>query len=699
MVLDKDKSSNKFLDLILKSPELIAIKNGLIFLIPVLMIGSLTVLINNFPIPAYKSFMLSVFGPGWKNYGEIVWQFTFGIMGLYLTASIAFALTREKIVDDYSNINAYIISTVAVIVFFITTYDSAKGISFDDIGYSSLFIAIAVAIISSFLFVKLKTLKFLKLKLGSSMHGNLIVNESILAIIPSVIVLLVFVILKVIFVNEYGTGSINNFINESILYLFSNLGALTASFVYVLLNQIMWFLGIHGGNMLRSVVEQFGTNGGMALSKQLFDVFVWYGGTGATLCVLMTVLCTKRENSAKRIAMLALIPSLFNINEIILFGLPIVFNPLFFIPFLIVPIVLTILTYIAVFFNFIPYEIFAIEWTTPVLISGYLATKSFNGVLFQLICVIVGTLIYVPFVGHYNMESKKKIREMLGQLYSYLSSEGTAGMQHTFMKLNHLTSFTSQLSYELEDAIKKNKGLYLVYQPKHDSKKRIVGFEALLRWEHSDIGEIVPMSIVAIAENFNLMNKMGLYVIDKCCTQIVEWSKDPEIDFKYPIAINVSPTQLKDESFNKKVISILEKHEIATNMIEIEITESMAFDIEDEHISNISALQNHGIKIAIDDFGMGHTSVYAIRKLEIDSIKIDGSLTKDVVDNYISKSIILSIVNLCESLNIEVVAEYVENEVQRKVLVDLGCHSFQGHFFSKPLMKEDVKGYLEGSNL
>lgn len=699
MVLDKDKSSNKFLDLILKSPELIAIKNGLIFLIPVLMIGSLTVLINNFPIPAYKSFMLSVFGPGWKNYGEIVWQFTFGIMGLYLTASIAFALTREKIVDDYSNINAYIISTVAVIVFFITTYDSAKGISFDDIGYSSLFIAIAVAIISSFLFVKLKTLKFLKLKLGSSMHGNLIVNESILAIIPSVIVLLVFVILKVIFVNEYGTGSINNFINESILYLFSNLGALTASFVYVLLNQIMWFLGIHGGNMLRSVVEQFGTNGGMALSKQLFDVFVWYGGTGATLCVLMTVLCTKRENSAKRIAMLALIPSLFNINEIILFGLPIVFNPLFFIPFLIVPIVLTILTYIAVFFNFIPYEIFAVEWTTPVLISGYLATKSFNGVLFQLICVIVGTLIYVPFVGHYNMESKKKIREMLGQLYSYLSSEGTAGMQHTFMKLNHLTSFTSQLSYELEDAIKKNKGLYLVYQPKHDSKKRIVGFEALLRWEHSDIGEIVPMSIVAIAENFNLMNKMGLYVIDKCCTQIVEWSKDPEIDFKYPIAINVSPTQLKDESFNKKVISILEKHEIATNMIEIEITESMAFDIEDEHISNISALQNHGIKIAIDDFGMGHTSVYAIRKLEIDSIKIDGSLTKDVVDNYISKSIILSIVNLCESLNIEVVAEYVENEVQRKVLVDLGCHSFQGHFFSKPLMKEDVKGYLEGSNL
>ena len=699
MVLDKDKSSNKFLDLILKSPELIAIKNGLIFLIPVLMIGSLTVLINNFPIPAYKSFMLSVFGPGWKNYGEIVWQFTFGIMGLYLTASIAFALTREKIVDDYSNINAYIISTVAVIVFFITTYDSAKGISFDDIGYSSLFIAIAVAIISSFLFVKLKTLKFLKLKLGSSMHGNLIVNESILAIIPSVIVLLVFVILKVIFVNEYGTGSINNFINESILYLFSNLGALTASFVYVLLNQIMWFLGIHGGNMLRSVVEQFGTNGGMALSKQLFDVFVWYGGTGATLCVLMTVLCTKRENSAKRIAMLALIPSLFNINEIILFGLPIVFNPLFFIPFLIVPIVLTILTYIAVFFNFIPYEIFAIEWTTPVLISGYLATKSFNGVLFQLICVIVGTLIYVPFVGHYNMESKKKIREMLGQLYSYLSSEGTAGMQHTFMKLNHLTSFTSQLSYELEDAIKKNKGLYLVYQPKHDSKKRIVGFEALLRWEHSDIGEIVPMSIVAIAENFNLMNKIGLYVIDKCCTQIVEWSKDPEIDFKYPIAINVSPTQLKDESFNKKVISILEKHEIATNMIEIEITESMAFDIEDEHISNISALQNHGIKIAIDDFGMGHTSVYAIRKLEIDSIKIDGSLTKDVVDNYISKSIILSIVNLCESLNIEVVAEYVENEVQRKVLVDLGCHSFQGHFFSKPLMKEDVKGYLEGSNL
>ena len=699
MVLDKDKSSNKFLDLILKSPELIAIKNGLIFLIPVLMIGSLTVLINNFPIPAYKSFMLSVFGPGWKNYGEIVWQFTFGIMGLYLTASIAFALTREKIVDDYSNINAYIISTVAVIVFFIITYDSAKGISFDDIGYSSLFIAIAVAIISSFLFVKLKTLKFLKLKLGSSMHGNLIVNESILAIIPSVIVLLVFVILKVIFVNEYGTGSINNFINESILYLFSNLGALTASFVYVLLNQIMWFLGIHGGNMLRSVVEQFGTNGGMALSKQLFDVFVWYGGTGATLCVLMTVLCTKRENSAKRIAMLALIPSLFNINEIILFGLPIVFNPLFFIPFLIVPIVLTILTYIAVFFNFIPYEIFAVEWTTPVLISGYLATKSFNGVLFQLICVIVGTLIYVPFVGHYNMESKKKIREMLGQLYSYLSSEGTAGMQHTFMKLNHLTSFTSQLSYELEDAIKKNKGLYLVYQPKHDSKKRIVGFEALLRWEHSDIGEIVPMSIVAIAENFNLMNKMGLYVIDKCCTQIVEWSKDPEIDFKYPIAINVSPTQLKDESFNKKVISILEKHEIATNMIEIEITESMAFDIEDEHISNISALQNHGIKIAIDDFGMGHTSVYAIRKLEIDSIKIDGSLTKDVVDNYISKSIILSIVNLCESLNIEVVAEYVENEVQRKVLVDLGCHSFQGHFFSKPLMKEDVKGYLEGSNL
>ena len=531
------------------------------------------------------------------------------------------------------------------------------------------------------------------------MHGNLIVNESILAIIPSVIVLLVFVILKVIFVNEYGTGSINNFINESILYLFSNLGALTASFVYVLLNQIMWFLGIHGGNMLRSVVEQFGTNGGMALSKQLFDVFVWYGGTGSTLCVLMTILCTKRENSAKRIAMLALIPSLFNINEIILFGLPIVFNPLFFIPFLIVPIVLTILTYIAVFFNFIPYEIFAVEWTTPVLISGYLATKSFNGVLFQLICVIVGTLIYVPFVGHYNMESKKKIREMLGQLYSYLSSEGTAGMQHTFMKLNHLTSFTSQLSYELEDAIKKNKGLYLVYQPKHDSKKRIVGFEALLRWEHSDIGEIVPMSIVAIAENFNLMNKMGLYVIDKCCTQIVEWSKDPEIDFKYPIAINVSPTQLKDESFNKKVISILEKHEIATNMIEIEITESMAFDIEDEHISNISALQNHGIKIAIDDFGMGHTSVYAIRKLEIDSIKIDGSLTKDVVDNYISKSIILSIVNLCESLNIEVVAEYVENEVQRKVLVDLGCHSFQGHFFSKPLMKEDVKGYLEGSNL
>ena len=186
---------------------------------------------------------------------------------------------------------------------------------------------------------------------------------------------------------------------------------LLSGILFVFFLGTFWFFGIHGGNVMDQVSQQYfagnvdvnianiaaGLPPTEILSKTFFDVFVFMGGCGTILCLVIAVFLFSRRRSVKDIAKMGVGPTIFNINEFVIFGLPVVLNPVFFIPFVLTPIVITVISYFAVYLGIVPYVTQTVEWTTPAILSGFVATGSVAGSLLQIVNIVVGVLIYRPY--------------------------------------------------------------------------------------------------------------------------------------------------------------------------------------------------------------------------------------------------------------------------------------------------------------
>ncbi|NRF65989.1 EAL domain-containing protein [Aquincola sp. S2] len=239
-----------------------------------------------------------------------------------------------------------------------------------------------------------------------------------------------------------------------------------------------------------------------------------------------------------------------------------------------------------------------------------------------------------------------------------------------------------ELQQALREALQAGQ-LKLHYQPKVDSRSGCVcGIEALLRWTHPTRGPISPAVFIPIAERFGLIIAIGNWVIDEACRQMALWS---ELGLRMRVSINVSAYQLRQPDMVDRVQQALYRHGVDADQLVCEITESVAMEDTMATQRVIEQLGDLGVKLSIDDFGTGYSSLSSLRQIGAQELKIDRSFVKDVATNADARAVVDAVVRLGHALGLRVVAEGVENRLQRETLLELGCDEFQGFYLARPM--------------
>lgn len=244
-----------------------------------------------------------------------------------------------------------------------------------------------------------------------------------------------------------------------------------------------------------------------------------------------------------------------------------------------------------------------------------------------------------------------------------------------------------EIEQGLKDAIEHNQ-LVIYLQPKYRLADRsIIGYEALVRWQHPRDGFVSPAEFVPIAEKSSLGLELDHYVMSRVF-ELVASARATISDFP-PVAINITPAHFSREDFHKQVLASISKARIPIESIELEITEGAVMERSDEARKNLDALRSSGVRIAIDDFGTGYSSLNYLRYLGIDDLKIDKTFVDEILTER-GKIIVKSIINIAIAHDIQVIAEGVETAQQFELLHEMGCHLCQGYLLSKPLPVEDA---------
>lgn len=246
----------------------------------------------------------------------------------------------------------------------------------------------------------------------------------------------------------------------------------------------------------------------------------------------------------------------------------------------------------------------------------------------------------------------------------------------------------------LENELRKSIKLgyfHLDYQPKFDIvSQEITGVEALVRWDHPDLGRIPPNQFIEIAEETRMIIVLGEWVLREACRQARAWEKK---GFYYSMAVNISAVQLEDDEFLQKLVLILKEEGNRPDLLELELTESFFADRE-EMQEVITEIRKLGVKIAIDDFGTGYSSFSYIKELPVDTLKIDRAFIKDLGGKEENSAIVKAILTVAKTVGLNVVAEGIEEKEQLAVLQDLGCQQGQGYYYSRPTTSNQCEGFM-----
>jgi diguanylate cyclase (GGDEF)-like protein/PAS domain S-box-containing protein len=237
------------------------------------------------------------------------------------------------------------------------------------------------------------------------------------------------------------------------------------------------------------------------------------------------------------------------------------------------------------------------------------------------------------------------------------------------------------------------KELFLVYQPQVNiASGRVAGLEALLRWQHPELGLVMPDKFIQVAESSGLMTSIGEWVLRTVCSQIKKWQEEGLLIV--PVAVNVSAVQFRQKGFRELIKQVLFETGIAPEYIELELTESLLLSNADVTFNVLRDLKDMGLKLVIDDFGTGYSSLSYLRQFPVTKLKIDRSFIQDIAFDPDAAAITNAIISMSKSLNLKVIAEGVENEAQLTILLEHNCDEYQGYYFSHPLSVQDVASKL-----
>lgn len=683
-----------------------SIRYGLVTLIPILMIGSFALVLKSLPINGYEAFITE-----WANgilftIFDGIFNVTFGMLSIYTAAIVGhhYGILCEKRDRQYGNATLL----VSLACFFLLS--GVPECEFSAFGAKGMFTAILSACIASSLFMKMT--QILQYKSLLTDGADIRLGFSIQSILPAACTIGFIAIINYILLYIFNVSSVYELLTQIFNGAFSYIGrGLPRGLCFVIASSILWFFGMHGSNMLESVANDLTLqaneiNAALAeqgkaateiLTKQFIDNFVLMGGCGATICLLGALLLFSKRSNTRQLAKFSAFPMIFNINEIMVFGLPIIYNPTFFVPFLSTPVVCFLTTYFSMSVGLVPPISHDVQWTTPILFSGYTATGSVAGAILQFVNLCLGIAIYAPFVKRYDKERQKIAKRDYEKLVNKLKESEKTRTPVRLMDVSNSYGWMGKaLAADLQHAMDTHE-LQLYYQPQFHANGSCIGAEALLRWNHKMLGLIYPPLVFQLAEEAGFLEYLEELIINKAVSDI-RLIQEKHPDKKLKISANVTGITIQSKSFEKFLKNLSKNHPIKEMGMCLEITEQAALQLDDNLSKCFSRIREMGFVLAVDDFSMGSTSIQYLTGNHFDMIKLDGSLVTGILDNPRCCEIISSIVQLSNSLDLKVLAEYVSDARIQEKLLELGCVLYQGWHYSPAITCEEFDSMLTHSD-
>lgn len=270
-------------------------------------------------------------------------------------------------------------------------------------------------------------------------------------------------------------------------------------------------------------------------------------------------------------------------------------------------------------------------------------------------------------------------------------AKGANNYQFFTSKMDLETQHRAKLESALQIAVQESQ-FSVVYQPIINLNSNLPSHcEALVRWEHPDLGMVSPADFIPLAEELGLINTIGEFVLDQACEQAKNWLDTP---LSPGIAVNLSSKQFIEQDITEKVNAVLNKFDLPPNKLTLEITESLLMQTDYQPLVQLNNLRELGVNLAIDDFGTGYSSLSYLKRFPVNILKIDQSFVAEIPENTESCELVKAIISMAKSLKLNVIAEGVEQDNQKLFLEKLGCQSIQGYLYSKPLPKDEIQHWL-----
>ena len=668
------------------------IKKAFLFLLPVFLIGAATLTLQNFPITPVREFLNGIFDGFFYNFFNTVYAATYGFASLYLVITLSYCLSLQK-KNLHGDVKVFCVLTATIS--YLASLGKVILESDNDIvpytNMSNIFPAMIATIISTNLFFR-----FYKLFNRNKLEHSTTFSRSLRSILPLAACVSIFAVASALIGLIDGVNNINDIILNVIARPFESIGATYfGGLLIIFAESVLWLFGIHGGNVFDSVLNSpggaFAFSNGQITTKPFIDTFALLGGCGSTICILIALAVFSKIPKRRNLCHIAGIPLLFNINELLVFGLPIVLNPIYLIPFVLTPLVCYSIAYFATFTGIVPQIVnSSVQWTTPIIISGYQATGSITGSILQIFLFAAGVAIYTPFVLLDNRISKTNEKRYLDKLTDICRSSEARGIPYSIADESYaLRSFEDDVTSALGNAVRKH-NVHLKYQPQVENGKA-VSAEALLRFSYHDCGYLYPPLVVAIATKNNFFNELSQEIVKRAITDL-ETLQQTDPSFK--IAVNLNLDLIMDNEFRGWLIESVRNSDLTPDTFGVEITEDSNLSEASDYANIFNELKAEHIEVLMDDFSMGHTSISILQKNYFDYIKIDGKLIKQIENERI-RSIVSSIAKLGKELNFKVIAEYVETEKQRDILLGMGCEIFQGYLYYKDVEIDALNDILQ----
>lgn len=677
------------LNLFARQKTLLILRESFISLLPVVLVMNTIVLLSG--VAAW----MQHWGVGNLPVidGSGISRLYYFLIPLFINLSLSNLLAKEKGLDPIGT------TLIAMVCFFRGSgFLSVTPLAEVASHHGSILSSVPLTWISIQLLYRLSNLSYFQL--GSYQQSiNPRLSKALDLIVPGLLTVLCIEVVSRVMTFSVGANA------SAIAQTLPDIGTiapLPELILYKVISLSAWAIGLHGDHSASGVFRTlYDTPIGDSMAIQLktfHAVFMNVGGAGSTFALPFIILFSKRLAQFKPIAKLSLVFSIFNVNEILLFGLPILFNPVFFIPFFSTAFVNMAIALSAIHLGLFTIDPAPIQWMLPSFYKAYTASGgSMWAMATQLVCIVVDGCIYFPFllIAARQYEAPLSLLKFFEHdAHDFVEGQMTHHQERVFIARQKVIAQNMTAAHKLLNQLRGGQFL-LYFQPKVDAQKlEPVGFEALLRFQNSK-GEVLPPTFLKVLYQQGLSKVVDQKVVGLLFAQIRAW-RSHHLPIP-PIAINFDKDFLLDADAVQSFLRLAKQHRV---QFCIEITEHTYVAQIKDLASVARRLQAAGHRVSIDDFGAGYSSLTCLVSLQANEIKLDREMIAPPPHEAERGKVLLAAsVQLCHDLGFLVVAEGIETEAQLQLVRRCGVDIIQGYYLGKPMDASKASQLFSASSL